>query len=58
MSYDDFDNIDALIKIQNYWMQRCELAEAYIKETPCDPDTTPEQANAWTAWMDFIKDNE
>jgi hypothetical protein len=58
MSYNNFEDLDGLAGRIKYWKTRCELAEAYIKETPCDPDTTPEQANAWTAWMDFIKDNE
>jgi uncharacterized protein YqcC (DUF446 family) len=52
------ENFDGILKRLQYWRTRSELAEAFIRETPCDPDTTPEQANAWTAWMDFIKDNE
>lgn len=33
-----------------YWKKRCELAEAYINESPCDPDIFPKQLRAWNKW--------
>ena len=39
-----------------YWKKRCELAEMYIEECPCDPDITMQQLAAYSAWNDF-KDN-
>ena len=36
-----------------YWKKRCELAEAYIEKSPCDPDIDPEQFQAYNAWQDF-----
>lgn len=35
------------------WKERCEAAEAYIKETPCDPDIYPDQIAAWMKWQDI-----
>ena len=40
-----------------YWKQRCELAEAYIEESPCDPDIYAEQWQAYNAWQEFKKLN-
>jgi hypothetical protein len=40
-----------------YWKQRCELAEAYIEESPCDPDIYAEQWQAYDAWQEFKKLN-
>jgi hypothetical protein len=39
-----------------YWKKRCELAESYIEESPCDPDITMQQLSAYSAWNHF-KDN-
>lgn len=39
-----------------YWKKRCELAEMYIEESPCDPDITMHQLAAYSAWNHF-KDN-
>jgi len=55
---EDNKELQAIFARYMYWRDRCNLAEAFIRETPTEPDTTPEQANAWQAWMDFIKDNE
>jgi len=38
-----------------YWKQRCELAEKYIEETPCDPDIYEEQIVAYNNWTEFKK---
>ena len=38
-----------------YWKKRCELAEKYIDESPCDPDIYPEQWDAWDKWQTFKK---
>lgn len=40
-----------------YWKTRCELAEKYIKESPCDPDITDSQITAYHNWLDFIEKN-
>ena len=34
----------------DYWKERCLLAEAYISESPCDPDITAEQLEAYNKW--------
>ena len=36
-----------------YWKKRCELAEMYIEECPCDPDITLSQLAAYSAWNHF-----
>ena len=33
-----------------YWKERCLLAEDYISKSPCDPDITPEQLEAYNEW--------
>tara|TARA_R110000782_G_scaffold9054_1_gene29303 strand:- start:1099 stop:1335 length:237 start_codon:yes stop_codon:yes gene_type:complete len=38
-----------------YWKKRCELAEMYIEESPCDPDITMSQLAAYSAWNHFKK---
>lgn len=39
----------------NYWKRRCEAAEKYINESPCDPDITPAQEAAYDAWQEIVK---
>jgi len=34
-----------------YWKFRCESAEAYIEEVPCDPDITVSQIVAHARWQ-------
>jgi hypothetical protein len=41
-------------EVAEYWFRRCKLAEAYINESPCDPDITKKQLMAWKAYQDFI----
>lgn len=36
------------------WKVRCGLAEKYISETPCDPDTSKDQWKAYQDWMGNI----
>jgi len=36
-----------------YWQKRCELAEKFIEESPCDPDITGEQWAAWSEYQQF-----
>lgn len=33
-----------------YWKHRCEAAELFIKKSPCDPDITKEQIEAYAHW--------
>lgn len=39
----------------NYWKRRCEAAERYINESPCDPDITPAQEAAYDAWQQIVE---
>jgi len=34
-----------------YWKFRCESAEAYIEESPCDPYIHPKKLNAYKKWQ-------
>lgn len=34
-----------------YWRERCLAAELFIKESPCDPDITKEQIEAYSKWQ-------
>lgn len=40
-------------KPEQYWKERCLLAEKYIELSPCDPDTHDDQLIAYREWMDF-----
>lgn len=46
-----------LLDLMKYWKKRCELAEVFIYESPCDPDITNEQIEAYNNWKNF-KDND
>jgi hypothetical protein len=41
---------------ENYWKQRCEAAERFINESPCDPDITKSQIYAHGIWQQ-LKNN-
>lgn len=41
---------------EDYWQERCKLAEAIIEASPCDPDITAEQIAAWHAYHSFLKE--
>ena len=43
------------MNLVEYWKKRCELAEAYIEESPCDPDIYKKQLDAWNNWCEFKK---
>jgi hypothetical protein len=43
----------SLLELVNYLVKRCELAERYIEESPCDPDITSEQLKAYQEWQNF-----
>ncbi|MDD4972474.1 MAG: hypothetical protein PHT07_23840 [Paludibacter sp.] len=36
-----------------YWKKRCELAESYLREKQCDPDTKSGQIKAFNEWIEF-----
>lgn len=38
-----------------YWKRRCELAEKFIREHPCDPDITDKQTENYNRWSEFKK---
>jgi len=48
--------IKDLVNGVGYWKKRCELAEDYIKESPCDPDIYEPQLEAWEKWQEFKKE--
>lgn len=50
------DAIELLILCQ-YWRERCTLAEKCLEESPCDPDITPKQIEAWSNYHAFIKEH-
>jgi hypothetical protein len=41
----------------DYWKRRCEAAEKFIEKSPCDPDTTSAQLEAYKKWQ-ALKSNE
>lgn len=36
---------------EGYWKRRCKAAEKFIKESPCDPDITSKQIEAYNEWL-------
>jgi len=46
---------DAQLSNEEYWKQRCLLAEKCLEESPCDPDMTRDQIKAHSEYNDFIK---
>jgi hypothetical protein len=43
---------------ENYWEQRCLLAEKCLAESPCDPDITASQIEAHTNYQAFLNREE
>lgn len=41
---------------EQYFEKRCKAAEKYIKESPCDPDITNKQWDAWNEWRKIATD--
>jgi hypothetical protein len=39
-------------------VERCEAAENYISLSPCDPDITVEQSEAYAKWQAIVKKND
>lgn len=37
----------------DYWRQRCEAAEDYISESPCDHNMTTPQLKAYWKWKEL-----
>lgn len=52
--YTDAESHDPDIS-DDYWRKRCEAAERYINESPCDPDITNTQEAAYDAWQEIVK---
>jgi len=44
-----------LIELVNYFVKRCALAEDYISKTPCDPDISSLQLEAYHKWQECKK---
>lgn len=42
----------------DYWRKRCEAAELFIKESPCDPDITSKQIVAHNHWQSLKQKEE
>jgi len=42
--------------MNKYWKQRCLAAEDFIEKSPCDPDITDAQTEAYEKWK-LIRDN-
>lgn len=47
----------SLLSDTEYWKQRCQLAEKYIEESPCDPDITSSQIEAHYKYNYFLTVN-
>jgi len=45
-----------LLEALEYWKKRCKLIETCENESPCDPDITSEQIEAWKNYHNFIKE--
>lgn len=43
------------LELIEYWRERCLAAEVFIKESPCDPDITATQIEAYNKWQDLNK---
>ena len=50
------DVIKERMPTEEYWKKRCELAEKFILESPCDPDIHEDQIKAYNEWTDFKGD--
>lgn len=58
----DSDDIQSLLDKERlcsirymYWKDRCQKAENYINESPCDPDITEKQIKAYSEWKEMIE---
>ena len=41
----------------DYWKESCLLAEKCLEESPCDPDMTTAQIEAWNDYRDYLEMN-
>ena len=49
--------VKELGELCEFWEQRALLAESIINQSPCDPDITPGQIEAWEKYEKFMEDN-
>jgi hypothetical protein len=42
--------LDSMTELKDYWYNRCYQAEFFIDKSPCDPDITQEQIEAYRLW--------
>lgn len=54
----DDDEWVKLYANRDYWKQRCEAAEKFIEESPCDPDITTAQIAAHKTWQQLKSTNQ
>jgi len=57
------EGFDRLLKANElsdleYWKQRCKLSEKIEQESPCDPDITNGQIEAWNNYSEFMETHE
>ena len=48
---DALNVLHIILKSNLYWKRRCELAEKFIKSSPCDPDIKEDQLEAYNKWQ-------
>jgi hypothetical protein len=48
---DYWEYLDESTPEEGYWKKRCEAAEKFIEKSPCDPDTTSAQLEAYKKWQ-------
>lgn len=54
---DFIESENEMLKAESgYWKERCLLSEDCLEKSPCDPDITSEQIEAWQTYHRFIKE--
>lgn len=48
------ETVVSIIEEMIYWQKRCEAAEAYIKVSVGDPDTTSASWQAYQQWSELV----
>lgn len=46
---------ESFTRMHDYWKSRCEAAEKFIAESPCDPDIYADQIDAYDKWQELVK---